>query len=82
MMEVMVERCAGIDVHKKTITVCTLVGSLKRSKPETQTKVFGTTTRELQACAQWLESPILSRADGKHGTILATGVEYSGTLWV
>ena len=56
MMEVMVERCAGIDVHKKTITVCTLVGSLKRSKPERQTKVFGTTTRELQACAQWLES--------------------------
>ena len=37
MMEVMVERCAGIDVHKKTITVCTLVGSLNRSKPKKQT---------------------------------------------
>ena len=38
MMEVMVKRCAGIDVHKKTITVCTLVGSLNRSKPKKQTK--------------------------------------------
>ena len=56
MMEVMVKRCAGIDVHKKTITVCTLVGSLNRSKPKKQTKEFDTTTRELQACAQWLES--------------------------
>ena len=56
MMEVMVKRCAGIDVHKKTITVCTLVGSLNRSKPKKQTKEFDTTTRDLQACAQWLES--------------------------
>ena len=51
MMEVMVERCAGIDVHKKTITVCTLVGSLNRSKPKKQTKEFDTTTRELSVCA-------------------------------
>ena len=56
MMEVMVKRCAGIDVHKKTITVCTLVGSLNRSKPKKQTKEFDTTTRKLQACGQWLES--------------------------
>ena len=56
MMEVMVERCAGIDVHKKKITVCTLVGSLKQSSPKKQLCEFDTTTRELHVCAQWLES--------------------------
>lgn len=43
-MEVMVKRCAGIDVRKKTMTICTLVESLNRSKPKKQTKEFDTTT--------------------------------------
>ena len=70
-MEVMVERCAGIDVHKKSITVCTLVGSLNRLKSEKQTKELGTTTKELQACVQWLESLDIS-------TVL---MESTGQYW-
>ena len=48
-MEVLHERCAGLDVHKKSVSGCVLVpeGREKRS--------FGTTTRQLRELADWLE---------------------------
>ncbi|UUX33560.1 IS110 family RNA-guided transposase [Fundicoccus culcitae] len=53
-MDVMVEKCAGIDVHKSKITVCVLIGEMTNAKPKRELKTFGTTTMELHACAQWL----------------------------
>ena len=48
-MEVVYERCCGIDVHKKEIVCCLITGQNK-----TQTKKFGTLTKDLQALTCWL----------------------------
>jgi transposase len=47
-MQVMYERCAGLDVHKKTVVACVVT-------PEGQaTRTFGTMTAELLTLADWL----------------------------
>jgi transposase len=52
-MEVLYPRCAGLDVHKDTVVVCVRCVS----KPvHREVRTFGTTTRELSALADWLES--------------------------
>jgi transposase len=54
-MEVITERCCGIDVHKKTIVVCLMIGR-PHEKPTSTIKTFSTMTRDLLACKDWLES--------------------------
>lgn len=54
-METILERCCGIDVHKKTITACLLV-SKPQEKPKKTVRTFTTMTRDLFACKDWLES--------------------------
>jgi transposase len=47
-MNIMYERCAGLDVHKKTVVACVLT-------PEGQeTRTFGTMTAEVLTLADWL----------------------------
>ena len=47
-MEVMRERCVGLDVHKKTVTACCIT-------PEgREVRTFGTTTGELMEMADWV----------------------------
>jgi transposase len=47
-MQVVYERCAGLDVHKKTVVACVLT-------PEGQeTRTFSTMTAELLALSDWL----------------------------
>lgn len=54
-MQVTHDRCAGIDVHKKTVVVCCL--SLDtRGNPQRETRTYGTTTRELLNLCDWLSS--------------------------
>jgi transposase len=47
-MQIMYERCAGLDVHKKTVVACVVTPA----GPETRT--FGTMTADLLALADWL----------------------------
>jgi transposase len=47
-MNVMYERCAGLDVHKKTVVACVLTPD----GPETRT--FGTMTADLLVLSDWL----------------------------
>jgi transposase len=47
-MQVMYERCAGLDVHKKTVVACV------RTLEGQETRTFGTMTAELLALADWL----------------------------
>lgn len=54
-MEVMVERCCGLDVHQKTVVACILVGNLSTNKPKKMSKTFGTRTFELNMLASWLK---------------------------
>jgi transposase len=52
-MEVLYARCCGIDIHKKSITVCVLIRELGR-KEQKQIRAFGTTTSEILSCGDWL----------------------------
>ena len=67
-MEVVHERSAGLDVHKKTVVACVLVpgeaGAVTR-----ETRTFGTMLGELEALAAWL-----AEAEVTHVALEATGV--------
>ncbi len=48
MMQVQIERCAGLDVHQETVVACRLVGA-PGSRPQREVRTFG--TRDLEPCA-------------------------------
>jgi transposase len=52
-VDVVFERCAGIDVHKRTAVACRLTMSGKGERAA-QTQTFGTTTKELLQLCDWL----------------------------
>src|SRR5215471_9217494 len=47
-MQVVHERCCGLDVHKRTVVACVLTSSGR------EVRTFGTVTRELLRLADWL----------------------------
>jgi transposase len=53
-MQVMHPRCAGLDVHKKTVVACVLI-SLPEGVVQKHTQTFGTMTPELLALSDWLQ---------------------------
>lgn len=53
MIEAIVERCAGLDVHQETVVACILSGPLDRA-PRPQIRTFGTMTHELLELGEWL----------------------------
>lgn len=64
-MQVVYERCCGLDVHKKTVTACCITPYGR------ETRTFGTMTRDLLQMADWIES--------KQCTHLA--MESTGVFW-
>jgi hypothetical protein len=52
-MDVVVQRCAGVDVHKDTVVTCVRTPGADGNR-ETVTKTFGTLTAELLALRAWL----------------------------
>jgi transposase len=50
-MDVVFTHCAGLDVHKKSVTACRLVSDSIGEHPEgvAELRTFGTMTRELLA---------------------------------
>lgn len=69
-MEAIIECCAGLDVHKKTVTACILVIG-KEGKVEKSVKTFRTMTRDLLSLSDWLAE--------KKVTHIA--MESTGVLW-
>jgi transposase len=67
-MEAIIERCCGIDVHKKTITVCLMIGAAGKT-PSKTIKTFSTMTQDLLACRDWLISEGCT-----HAVVESTGV--------
>jgi transposase len=53
MMEAIIERCAGLDVHQETVVACVLSGPLNFA-PKGDLKTFGTSTEELVSLGHWL----------------------------
>jgi transposase len=52
-MQVVYERCAGLDVHKKTVVVCVLRSTAKGTATQ-EVRTFGTMTRDLEGLSRWL----------------------------
>lgn len=65
------ECCAGIDVGKKEIAVTLLTGAANE-EPVAETKTYGTTMADLQACREWL------RSKGCPSVVL----ESTGSYWI
>ena len=73
-MQVVYARCAGLDVHKKTLSACVSVCEAGGAKQQ-QMRVFGTFTSDLLALADWLTEHGLT-----HVAMEATGV-YWRPVW-
>lgn len=54
-MEVLYARCAGLDVHQKTVVACR-VFTPESGRKQQEARTFGTTTRELLALLDWLRA--------------------------
>jgi transposase len=67
-MEVLYPRCAGIDVHQKTIVVCRIILG-PDGKPLKEIRTFTTRTRDLLALLDWLQA-----AGVTHVAMESTGV--------
>jgi transposase len=72
-MDVLYERCAGLDVHKKTVVAC--IRRLHDGQVERKVRTFETTTRELLALAEWLDGHGV-----RHVVMEATGI-YWKPVW-
>lgn len=54
MIEVVLENCAGLDVHRDMVMACLLIGDADK-EPVAQIQKFGTTVGELERLKGWLE---------------------------
>src|SRR5438477_158986 len=66
-MDVLYERCAGLDVHKKTVVACVLSPG-EGAEPRRETRTFSTMTVGLEGLRDWLHEQGCS-----HVALEATG---------
>ena len=52
-MEILYPRCAGFDIHKKTVRVCVLIQQ-ENGKVSKEFRTYSTTTADLLALLDWL----------------------------
>jgi transposase len=52
-MEIVAEKCCGLDVHEATVVACVLTGAANE-KPKKEIRTFSTFTRDLHALRDWL----------------------------
>jgi transposase len=67
-MEILYPRCAGLDVHKASVSACVLTPG-PEAEPNKQIEQFGTTTGELHRLRDWLVSNGVT-----HAAMESTGV--------
>jgi hypothetical protein len=74
-MQMVHERCCGLDVHKKIVVACFLItqpdGVVQR-----EVRTFKTMTADLLALSDWLSSLSNARRAGVDGRLLAAGVQH------
>lgn len=70
-MDVLAERCAGLDVHRDTVVATVRVPSTRRGQRHQETRTFGTTIRQLELLGDWLAT---------FGVTLV-GMEATGVYW-
>jgi transposase len=69
-MDVVVERCGGLDVHKDTVVACVRTPG-KRGRRGEEIRTFGTMTVDLLALRDWLMASGVTRV----------GMESTGVYW-
>lgn len=69
-MEVLCPRGAGLDVHKRSVVACRLVGE-PGAAPHKETRTFGTMTRDLLELSDWLAE----------GGVTHVAMESTGVYW-
>jgi transposase len=69
-MDVVVERCCGLDVHKKTVVACRILPD-EAGRPQKEVRTFGTMTGELLSLSDWL----------KDGGVTHVAMEATGVYW-
>ncbi len=74
-MDVVIERCAGIDIGKKLIVAAVRTPGAGRSGRACEVRSFGGFARNLEALADWLEAEGVT-----HAAMEATGV-YWKPVW-
>jgi transposase len=67
-MQVVYERCCGLDVHKKIVVACLITLTAKGQRHK-EIRTFGTMTRDLLALLDWLRA-----AGCTHVALESTGV--------
>ena len=72
-VDVLVERCAGLDVHRDTVVATVRVPAMAKGRPRREqfTRTFATTTAGITALGDWL---------GEH-RITRVGMESTGVYW-
>jgi transposase len=73
-VEVLVERCCGLDVHQRTVVACVLIAR-GVERPHKEIRTYRTMTDDLLALADWLDS-----LDVRQVAMEATGV-YWQPIW-
>ena len=68
-MKVIYERCAGLDVHKKTVVACRMGAGEGTQWHRQETRTFNTMTNDILTLADWLQA-----GGGTHVAIESTGV--------
>src|SRR6266545_2596659 len=68
MVEVVYERCCGLDIHKQTVVACLIVPG-SGSTPHKEIRTFGTLTDELLELGDWLAAAACT-----HVAMESTGV--------
>jgi transposase len=71
-MKLLYRRCAGIDIHKKSISVCIRRSVAGKKEAEVEEAVFGTFTQELEWLARWL----------KERKVRHVAMESTGVYWI
>src|ERR1700753_3191968 len=69
-MQVIHERCAGLDVHKKSVVACVMI-TLPNGTVDIHHATFGTTTPDVLAVLDWL----------KNYQVTQVGMESPGVYW-
>ena len=75
MISAAIERCAGIDVGKKFLAVCVMVGPLQ-GEPQVEIRQFGTIRSQLNALRDWLKQQGVTQVamERKHRFVLEARV--------
>jgi transposase len=71
-MKIVYRRCAGLDVHKKSVSACIRRRVKGSSETETEEAVFGTFTQDLLCLRQWL----------RERGVRQVAMESTGVYWI